>query len=238
MRHLAFIAILLACSSPWAPLRATALEAGRSARVDSVVDGDTLILDDGGTVRLVGIQAPKLPLGRPGFKAWPLADEAKAALEELGLGRRVTLYYGGRRSDRYGRALAHLYRDDGLWLQGEMLAREAAARAAGLGVWRDSFYAVRRAEPPEIPTDRFELVEGRVLDVATVRNRTYVNFGDDWRVDFTLSVSSRARRLFAREGFDLDSLEGHVVRARGWINSYNGPMIEITHPEQIEVLER
>ena len=171
MPRLARFAIFLACSlsalavprsAPWA----AALEAGGSARIVSVTDGDTLTLDDGTVVRLVGIQAPKLPLGRPGFEAWPLADEARAALEELGLGRRVTMYYGGRRSDRYGRSLAHLYRDDGLWLQGEMLAlglarvysfsdnrasvpemlaREAAARAAGLGIWRNPFYGVRRA---------------------------------------------------------------------------------------------
>ena len=173
------------------------------------------------------------------------------------MGRSVTLYFGGRRQDRYGRALAHLYRDDGLWLQGEMLARglarvysfrdnragvpemlarEAQARAKRLGIWRNPFYAVRRADAPEIPSDRFELVEGRVLDVATVRNRTYVNFGDDWRSDFTLNLASSARKLFEREGFDLEGLEGRRVRARGWIKSYNGPMIDITHPEQIEIL--
>ncbi len=95
---------------------------------------------------------------------------------------------------------------------------------------------MRRAEGATIPFERFELVEGRVLDVATVRDRTYVNFGADWRDDFTLSLASRVRRLFEREGFDLESLEGRTVRARGWIKTYNGPMIDITHPEQIEVL--
>ena len=43
------------------------------ATVAEVVDGDTLILADGTEVRLVGIQAPKLPLGRKGFRAQPLA---------------------------------------------------------------------------------------------------------------------------------------------------------------------
>ncbi len=119
----------------------------------------------------------------------------------------------------------------------DMLAREAAARAGGLGIWQHSFYAVRRAEGATIPFERFELVEGRVLDVATVRDRTYVNFGADWRDDFTLSLASRVRRLFEREGFDLESLEGRTVRARGWIKTYNGPMIDITHPAQIEVLD-
>ncbi|MEE9251245.1 MAG: thermonuclease family protein, partial [Alphaproteobacteria bacterium] len=63
-------------------------------------------------------------------------------------------------------------------------------------------------------------------------------FGDNWRTDFTASVAPRDRRLFEREGHDLMALEGRSVRVRGWVKLRNGPMIEITHPEQIEVLAR
>ena len=78
-----------------------ALEIVERAQVVEVIDGDTLELDDGRQVRLVGIQAPKLPLGRTGFEAWPLAEEAKTALSEFTLGQRVGLGYGGRRIDRH-----------------------------------------------------------------------------------------------------------------------------------------
>src|SRR5690606_29730657 len=88
------------------------LEPGPSGRVVSVSDGDTLELDGGLTVRLVGIQAPKLPLGREGFEPWPLADEAKARLEELTMGQTVALHYGPEPRDRHGRALAHLSVED------------------------------------------------------------------------------------------------------------------------------
>ena len=169
-----------------------------------IVDGDTLVLGDGREVRLVGIQAPKLPLGRAGFKAWPLAEEAKQSLSALTLGRAVTLGYGGRRIDRHGRALAHLFDPQGRWIQGrlldlgmarvysfadnralvpEMLAREAAARAARRGIWADPFYAVRPAAQSMGHIGGFELVEGRVRAVAVVRSRVYLNFGDDWRED-------------------------------------------------------
>jgi hypothetical protein len=65
--------------SVWRPLPGTAqqratLEDGGAERIDSVADGDTVILDDGRQVRLVGTQAPKLPLGRPCFVKWPLAE--------------------------------------------------------------------------------------------------------------------------------------------------------------------
>ena len=42
---------------------------------------------------------------------------------------------------------------------------------------------------------------------------------------------------FEAEGIDPLSYGGRRVRVRGWIKSYNGPMIEPSHPEQIEVLE-
>src|SRR5689334_746075 len=61
---------------------------GTSANVVEVIDGDTVVLDDGKEVRLVGIQAPKLPLNRPNFKEWPLAREAKEELEKLILNQR------------------------------------------------------------------------------------------------------------------------------------------------------
>ena len=92
--------------------------------VRRIVDGDT-------QVRLVGIQAPKLALGRSGFKPWPLAEDAKAALGALVLGRQVGLSYGGRRIDRHRRLLAHLSlagpggKQD-LWVQAEMLKRGLA----------------------------------------------------------------------------------------------------------------
>ena len=226
--------------------------------VVEIVDGDTLVLADGRQVRLVGLQAPKLPLGRPGFKAWPLAEDAKAVLGELTLGRAVTLGYGGRRGDRHGRALAHLFDETGLWIQGalidrgmariysfsdnralvpEMLAREAAARAAGRGIWALHAYAVRDAAAVPARLSGFELVEGRVAETATVRKRTYLNFGADWRSDFTVSLAPKARKLFEAEGIDPLSYRGKLVRVRGWLKSYNGPLIEATHPEQIEVIE-
>ena len=94
------------------------LQEGPTATVVEVVDGDTVVLDDGSQVRLVGIQTPKLALGRENFAEQPLAHEAKAALEEAVLNRQVTLAFDQTQMDRHGRWLAHLYRDDGLWLQG------------------------------------------------------------------------------------------------------------------------
>jgi len=241
------------------------LDAGPAATVTAVVDGDTVVIDpapDGAEqVRLVGIQAPKLPLGRKGFTAWPLSTESRQALEALTLGKRVTLYFGDSRMDRHGRHLAHLYLDDGTWVQGRMiedgmarvytfadnrrlaaamLARETAARDAKRGIWALRDYRPRAAEAGPLLRElgTFQLVEGRVLKAARVRGKAYLNFGENWRDDFTATFSKRAAKLFSTTDLSPDAIQGRRIRVRGWLRKRNGPMIDVTHPEQIEILDR
>ncbi|MDZ7714567.1 MAG: thermonuclease family protein [Rhodovibrio sp.] len=228
-----------------------------------IVDGDTLYLSDGREVRLVGLQAPKLPLGRPDFEPWPLADDAKAELSRLVLGEAVTLAYGGRPVDRHGRMLAHLYLDPqpgdrGPWVQGRMLeagmarvytfadnrdlaaamyAREDTARLAGRGIWGHPFYQVRGTNELDALIDTFQVVQARVRDVAAVDGRVYLNFGADWRTDFTVTLAPRTARSFEQEGVDVMAYQGERVQVRGWLERYNGPLIEATHPEQIRMLD-
>lgn len=234
-----------------------ALTDGGIANVTDIVDGDTVILDNGREVRLVGIQAPKLPLGRPDFQKWPLADEAKKTLADLILGQRVRLAYGGREEDRYGRRLAHLYTLDGRWLQGELLERgmarvysfsdnraliaqmldaEERARVSRQGIWQHRFYTVLDHQSAAKHIGEYALVEGVVMDNAVVRGRGYLNFGADYRTDFTISIAPRDLKRFPEAERTLDGFRGLRVRVRGWLEWRNGPMINLTHPEQIEVL--
>lgn len=237
--------------------------AGELALIQSVVDGDTVVMATpigrAREIRLVGIQAPKLPLGRRNFKQWPLADRAKAALEKLSLGKRLSLSYGGRKMDRHGRLLAHLRDEKGLWIQGallaqgmarvysfadnrarisEMLSRERDARREGRGIWSHPFYQIRKSDDLSQRINSFQIVEGRIMDVAKVGKKFFLNFGANWREDFTITVKGRALNLFTKSDFDLKTLKGRRIRVRGWLKSYNGPMINATHPEQIEVLEK
>lgn len=236
------------------------LRDGPLGKVTSVIDGDTVVLESGLVVRLVGIQAPKLPLGRDGFEPWPLADEAKQTLEDMVLGTEVRLRYGGQREDRHGRALAHLFLENDFWVQESMLkvglarvysfadnrfclaelySAEGHARVEKVGIWTDPYYALRYADQPERLLAReghYELVEGRVLEAAQSGSLVYLNFGRRWKTDFTLVIDKAGQRTFAKAGIDPLSYEGALIRVRGWIDERDGPRIEVTHPEQIEVL--
>ena len=241
------------------------LTPGEIGAVSSVLDGDTLYLEGGLKVRLSAMQAPKLPLGRKGFKAWPLGKEARAALGLLTKGQRVQLFYGGERRDRYNRALAQLYtlNDKGrpdLWLQEEMvrlgMARvytwpdtfqdsqklyraEQEARAGGRGIWSHSYYNIRSPEPNMLAqdVDSFQIVEGIITSAADIRGRVYLNFGADYKTDFTIAIEKRDRKRFKKAGLDPMSLEGAKVRVRGWVELINGPTIWLDHPERLEILD-
>jgi len=240
-----------------------ALSQGPSATVARVVDGDTVELSEeilgARQIRLVGIQAPKLPLGRKGFPVWPLAEASKKVLEAIVLGKTVKLSFGGAKMDRHGRLLAHLHLKNGRWVQGEMLrlgmARvytfpdnravaaemlkiEQSARTAKKGIWGLSYYAIRTPEDLGSRIGTFQLIEGTVVSAARVKARVYLNFGANWRTDFTATLKPGAQRLFRKMAIDPISLQGKRVRVRGWLKKFNGPEIEVTHPEQIEVVER
>lgn len=238
------------------------LRDGPRGTVTAVTDGDTVILDTGLVVRLIGTQAPKLPLGREGFEKWPKADEAKAALEQLTLGKPVVVRHGGERVDRYERALGHLFVTGGeeTWAQqamvaaglarvysfpdnrsciAELMAAETHARTMRLGIWADPYYTVRRADRPDAlaPLEgHYELIEGRVLLADEVGGRVFLNFGRYWKEDFTAVIESSAARMFGEAGFDPLVLGGALVRVRGWVELDDGPRVVVTHPEQIEVL--
>lgn len=240
------------------------LQPGPRGVVIEVVDGDTVVLDSDIRVRLTGIQAPKLPLGREGFLTWPLAEQAKQELERLTLGKNVQVRYGGARTDRHGRVLGHLFtEEDQVWVQGAMLGAgmarvysfadnrfclaemyelEARARADRLGIWNgEDFYAVRDGARPKTileRLDRYEIVEGRVVSAARVGSRVYLNFGQYWKEDFTVVIERGGLRRFEEAGVDPLMFENALVRVRGWIEERDGPRIEVTHPEQIELLAR
>jgi hypothetical protein len=108
------------------------------------------------------------------------------------------------------------------------------------GLWADSRYAVipadEIAESPTSHLGRFGIVEGRVVSVAERSNWSFVNFGADWHTDFTIAVAAGDRKALRGGGIDLAALKGAKVRVRGWIRDWNGPLIEVTHAEQIERL--
>ncbi|MBV4522558.1 thermonuclease family protein [Pseudomonas sp. SWRI74] len=229
-----------------------------SVTVQRVVDGDTLRLNDGRNVRMIGLNTPEL--GKKGRSDEPFAVTARKRLEALiaASDGRVDLQPGQESKDRYGRTLAHVYGADGANLEAQMLAEglgflvavapnvdlvdcqqaaERSARQAGLGVWRQS--PVLKAD--QISTSGFAVLSGRVSKVQRNRGGVWIELQD--------SVVLRvAPNLLGR--FDVASLEGlkgKQIEARGWVldrsrrgGLQNGQarwMLPLTDPAMIQVAQ-
>jgi len=227
-------------------------------RVAGLLSGESLTLDDGRVLRLAGIRAPRAPLGYAGEAPWRRAAEAEAALRRLAPeGGEIAFLAETPSHDRHGRLRVQAATADGRWLQPALLtagavqldaaplalaglepllAAEAAARESARGLWRDPAHGLWSAEAAGGAIGRFAVVEGRVLAATTVRGTGYLNFGEDWRSDFTLRLDPPVRRAFEQAGLVPEALAGRRVRARGWVFASGGPMIALRYPEQLELL--
>ncbi len=122
-----------------------------------------------------------------------------------------------------------------------LLRLEAAAAADKRGLWQLALYNIRRAsEPTHLLRYRstFQIVEGTIARVAPSRHAVYLNFGENWKRDFTAKFDRAALKRVNVAINTLKQLEKRAVRIRGWIEKRNGPLITIWRPEQIELLHR
>ena len=103
-------AALLACD-PTAP---THEEPGHlcgptTAKVASVIDGDTIVLTTGEKVRYLMVDTPEITSGKHDC----FGEEAHRYNEDLVLGQEVSLTYDQECEDSYGRLLAYVEAPDG-----------------------------------------------------------------------------------------------------------------------------
>lgn len=234
-------------------------EAGRE-KVESIIDPLTLRLKDGRLVHLSGLEIPDVSPYSPG----PVSAMAVKVLKDMLEGQDVRLYQQSKKKDagltnRMGHHLAQVEKvDNGAWVQGTLvslglarvkterrnpemaealLALERTARAAKLGLWAMPDYQILKPKNTVGKKGSFQVVEGKVIGAAMKQNRVYINFGDNWKDDFTVTIPPEFRSNFFKNKLDPLKLTGKTIRVRGWVEEYNGPFIEIDHPERIEVLE-
>jgi len=246
------------------PLSACRFEVAGTGNVRAIIDGRSFTLEDGREIRLAGIEVPLPPAsGESGPRA-EAALAARAALASMLATQRVELRQNGAGADRYGRARHGLRRarrrcalvTHEMLARGfarvsayvgdrpcaeELLAQERAARRAKLGLWSEPYYVIVAAESGAhlaAERGRFTVAEGNVLSVRESAGTIYMNFGRRWSQALTATISKRDAPVFAAAGVEPKKLENRRVRVRGWIEERNGPRIELTRPDQIEIAER
>ncbi len=145
--------VLFASVALWKP--SARLGSGRTAEglVRWVIDGDTVVLQDGRHVRYIGINSPEID--SPDDQTRHLAEQARSYNIKLVGGRKVRLEYDVEPKDRYGRTLAYVWVGDrmanaqmvraglarariygaGTRHADELFRLQEAAKAEGIGIW-------------------------------------------------------------------------------------------------------
>ncbi|MDH0292944.1 thermonuclease family protein [Pseudomonas sp. GD04087] len=228
-----------------------------TVRVARVVDGDTLKLADGRSVRLIGVNAPEL--AHHGRSEEPFAVAAQRRLQELVAANdgEVGLVVGRQGKDKYGRTLAHTYDAGGNNLESRLLAEglgylvaiapnteltacqraaERVARSAKLGLWKKS--PVQTAQ--QLQDSGFAVVRGRVEQVQRNRGGLWID------LDGPLVLRIQPRLVKQFDDATLRELKGRQIEARGWVidrAAHGGVkpgqarwMLPVTDPAMMEVL--
>ncbi len=121
-----------------------------------------------------------------------------------------------------------------------LLSAEADARTANRGVWAHAHYAVRPSDDVAAllaQLNTYQVTEGRVRSIGARKRNVYLNFGRRWRTDLTVRVRRGRRGIGTELEAALTKLEGRRVRVRGWVVRDGGPLIAVSHPAQIELLD-
>jgi endonuclease YncB( thermonuclease family) len=217
--------------------------------VASVIDGDSLRLNSGEAVRLIGINTPEL-----GYKERadrPFARQARTALVHLieAAQWRIRLRPGIDRRDRYRRLLAHVYTPDGDNLTAAMLRQglgyqvvvapnlshlecyrdaEREARGAGRGLWRE---AVRNAKTLRSDETGFHLLQGRVLSVGRSRHAVWLELLGG------ASVKIPWRVWQAMTAQEPETFVDRQLEVRGWFYRVKDSLrVKVSHPASIRWL--
>ena len=248
---LAYSAFWLVSSPSFAACEADHFD--QTATVSYVADGDTVKLDNGEWIRLIGINTPELGHGhRPDE---PLAAAARTRLQQL-LGEhdmQIALRLGSDRRDRHGRLLAHTFLPDGrnlgeilleqglgfhvavpinLWATDCLRQAEQRARQAGTGVWAEPYYARRASTLINPQQSGFLRIQGKVVRIGHSRKSTWLNLEGN----VALRLANRDLPYF--QDIDIEGLLGKTLAVRGWFYRQRGELrTSLRHPHMLEAIE-
>jgi endonuclease YncB( thermonuclease family) len=234
------------------------LRLSNTLTVKRVLDPLRMEMSDGSMLSLSGVDVPDQDAHEPGDIAVAATTFLKGLLE----GKQVRIYVTRKadagRVNRMGDMLAHLERNDGnIWVQGillanglarvypsarnaemaaQMMAAENAARTGKLGLWAGRQYRVLSPDNAGQAMHGLAVVEGTIKTTAIYNNRIFLNFGDDYRSDFTIGITPALRRRYANANQDPLQFANRHVRVHGWVTDYNGPYIELADPAWLEFI--
>ncbi|MCK5392923.1 MAG: hypothetical protein KAI91_01200, partial [Candidatus Omnitrophica bacterium] len=103
------------------------------------------------------------------------------------------------------------------------------------GLWAD--YEVISHLKSSESINQIKRVRGKVLNTYRSKKCIFLNFGKNWKTDFTVVIFNNVIDSFYEKDIDpLNYYKGKIVEISGRIKEYNGPEIIVNSPYEIEVV--
>ena len=189
---------------------------------------------------------------------------ANILIDELGgrppsMSGLLSLHAATHKPDRYGRIAVHAFQNR-TWIQGDLLQNghglafgrvktqdclqallqaEDLHRARHFEYWQKKGLELNAVDDKALSgkTGQFVLIRGKVRSVGDRKRRLYLNFGENWAHDFTVSVSKSGADGFGESLERLKGRRGKTVLVRGTLEERQGPLVRIVDDIQIQIIE-
>lgn len=229
-------------------------------KVKEVIDGDTVVLENGRILRYIGIDTPEVRkyIGDNWvYEPQPFGLEAEEFNRSLVEGKYIKIEFDVQKTDKYGRLLAYCFVND-TFVNAKILeegfallytrppnvkyvdifvSSQKKAREEKRGIWKTE--SVISSDEAYKYIGQIKTVEGRILSIYEGEKAIHLNFGRDWKKDFTVVIFKKDLSSFISKGISpLRDYQNKFIRTTGLIKEYNGPEIIVSHPAQIEVIEK
>ena len=228
----------------------------KNVYVKEAIDGDTIKLSSGESVRYIGIDTPEMRSKDSGWAYDPkhYAEEAKDFNRNLVEGKSVTLEFDVQKKDKYNRLLAYVYVGEKMVnlemvKQGyamiytyppnvkyaeDFLAAQMDARKNKRGLWLEADKEIISSSEARDYIGEVKVVETEVLDTYISEKVLILNC----RNNFKVVVFRNNFQYFPKEM--IRSPDTHfkhkTIRAYGMLKEYKGSSeIIANHPSQIQI---
>lgn len=217
--------------------------------IKAVFDGDTVQLQDGRKIRLVGINTPEV--AHRNNAAQEGGEAAKKWLTQMLIGKKVRLEFAQQKQDKYKRYLAHIFTENDLHINLELVRLGFAsvnifppnityvdnlinasniAEQKKLGIWQYSSYAIKPVQELNLNNKYgWQRIVGKVLKIHQTRKNVYLIMSDTFKL--------RIKRKFVHFFGNIEDLKGKTIEARGWVNkSKKQLLMQVKHPSVLRVI--
>ena len=228
-------------------------------KVIKVIDGDTVKLSNGRLLRYIGIDTPEVRIKKNGkfmYQPQPFSLEAKEYNRKLVEGKTVNVEFDIVKEDRYQRLLGYCF-IEGILVNADLIEQglavlytyppnikhvkdftkaQSRARKDKKGLW--GFYEAISSDEAERFVNQIRTVRGRILSTYNSGKVIWLNFGQNYKKDFTVAIFKNSFKYFHNKGIQPESFyKGKMVEITGKIREYNGPEIIVNTPYEINIIE-